>query len=50
MRSNKTTIAMLLLALLAAGSLSACNTMAGFGEDVEEAGDQIEECAEGVDC
>lgn len=50
MRSKKTTIALMLLALLSAGSLTACNTMAGFGEDVEEAGEDIEECAEGVDC
>ena len=50
MRSNKTNIALVLLALLAAGSLSACNTMAGLGEDIERTGEEIEECAEGVDC
>ena len=50
MRSTKRLIALMFLALFATGSLTACNTMAGLGEDIEEAGDQIEECAEGVDC
>lgn len=50
MRSYKRLIAVLFLALFSSASLTACNTMAGFGEDIEEAGDQIEECAEGVDC
>ena len=49
MRSYKRLIAVLFVTLFAS-SLTACNTMAGFGEDIEEAGDQIEECAEGVDC
>ena len=44
----KRTIALFLLMLLTAGSLSACNTMAGVGKDVEAAGDTIEDTAE--DC
>ena len=44
----KRTIALFLLMLLTAGSLSACNTMAGVGKDVEKAGDKIENKAE--DC
>lgn len=50
MRDYKRLTAMLFLALFASASLAGCNTMAGLGEDIEEAGDQIEECAEGVDC
>jgi predicted small secreted protein len=37
----------LVLALgLMAGSLGACNTLEGFGEDVETAGEEVEEAAE----
>ncbi|HEU4813638.1 MAG TPA: entericidin A/B family lipoprotein [Xanthomonadaceae bacterium] len=50
MRNYKRLIAVLFLALFSSASLTACNTMAGLGEDIEEAGDEIEECAEGVDC
>ena len=50
MRNYKRLIAVLFLALFSSASLTACNTMAGLGEDIEEAGDQFEECAEGVDC
>ena len=50
MRDYKRLIAVLFLALFSSASLTACNTMAGLGEDIEEAGDEIEECAEGVDC
>jgi len=39
--------ALLLLALFSI-SLSACNTMAGAGKDIEKAGDKIEDKAE--DC
>lgn len=35
----------LLVLLLALFGLTACNTTAGFGEDVEAAGEQIEETA-----
>ena len=50
MRDYKRLIAVLFLALFSSASLTACNTMAGLGEDIEEAGEEIEECAEGVDC
>lgn len=40
--------ALLLLALFSVGSLSACNTMKGAGQDIEKAGDKIEDKAE--DC
>lgn len=40
--------ALLLLALFSVGSLSACNTMAGAGRDIEKVGDKIEDKAE--DC
>ena len=33
-------------AIVAAASLGACNTMEGVGEDVEAAGQEIEETAE----
>lgn len=35
-----------MLTLLMAMGLAGCNTMAGMGEDVEEAGESIEEEAE----
>lgn len=44
----KRLIALMLLALFSMGTLTACNTMAGVGEDVESAGEAIEE--EAVDC
>ena len=50
MRNYKRLISVLFLALFSSASLTACNTMAGLGEDIEEAGEEIEECAEGVDC
>ena len=34
-----------MLAMLSLGGLTACNTTEGFGQDVEAAGDQIEETA-----
>lgn len=50
MKSTKT-LALFLLALFSVGTLGACNTMAGFGEDVESVGDSIEDEAEGhIDC
>jgi predicted small secreted protein len=48
MSNSKRTIAFLLLALFSMGTLGACNTMAGVGEDVEAAGEKIEDKAE--DC
>ena len=40
--------ALMLLALLSMSTLTACNTVAGVGKDVEGAGDKIEDKAE--DC
>lgn len=40
--------ALLLLALFSMGTLTACNTMAGMGRDVEAVGDKVEDKA--VDC
>lgn len=50
MRRHTRLIALMFVAMFSAGTLSACNTMAGVGEDIEEVGDEIEDCAEGVDC
>ncbi len=44
----KRLIALMLLALFSMGTLTACNTMAGAGKDIEKAGDKIEDKAE--DC
>ena len=38
----------LLLALFSSGFLTACNTMAGVGEDVQDVGEKVEDKAE--DC
>lgn len=35
-----------LVTLLGAGSLAACNTVEGVGQDAQEAGEAIEEAAE----
>ncbi|MBX9747925.1 MAG: entericidin A/B family lipoprotein [Hyphomonadaceae bacterium] len=35
-----------LTALVGAAGLTACNTVEGFGRDVSQAGDQLEETAE----
>ena len=40
--------ALLLLALFSMGTLSACNTMAGAGKDVQKAGEKVEDKAQ--DC
>ena len=37
---------LILLALLSAFALSGCNTVAGVGKDVKEAGEVVEETAE----
>ena len=39
----KRLIALMLLALFSMGTLSACNTMAGAGEDIQQAGEAIED-------
>jgi len=48
MRINRTLTAALLLSIMGSLSLAGCNTMAGVGEDIESAGDSIEDTAE--DC
>ncbi len=40
--------ALMLLALFSMGTLSACNTMAGAGEDVQKVGEKVEDKAQ--DC
>lgn len=40
--------ALLLLALFSVSTLSACNTMAGAGKDVQKVGEKVEDKAE--DC
>ena len=44
----KRVIALMLLAMFSMGTLTACNTVAGVGKDVEKVGDKIEDKAE--DC
>jgi len=44
----KRLMALLLLALFSAGTLSACNTMAGAGKDVQKVGEKVEDKAQ--DC
>ncbi len=39
----KKIIALTFTLLLGAGLLTGCNTMEGFGEDVEQAGEEIDE-------
>lgn len=39
----KRLIVLMLLALFSMGTLSACNTMAGAGEDIQQAGEAIED-------
>ncbi len=38
-------IALLMAVMVGAGSLTACNTISGVGEDVEAAGDNLSESA-----
>ncbi|KQZ56440.1 MULTISPECIES: entericidin A/B family lipoprotein [unclassified Lysobacter] len=40
--------ALLLLALFSMGILTACNTVAGAGKDVQKAGEKVEQKAEEV--
>ena len=44
----KRLLALVLLAAFSTVSLSACNTVAGMGKDVEAAGDKVEDKA--IDC
>ena len=39
-----------LFAVGAGLALAGCNTIGGFGEDVESVGDTVEDCAEGQTC
>ena len=41
----KRTTALLLLALFTAGTLSACNTRKGAGQDVQKVGEKVEDSA-----
>jgi len=41
----KRLMALMLLALFSMGTLSACNTMAGAGKDVQGAGEKVEDAA-----
>jgi len=47
-KDMKRLISLLLLAAFSSGVLTACNTMAGAGKDVQKAGEKVEEKAE--DC
>ncbi|MFD0738920.1 entericidin A/B family lipoprotein [Lysobacter koreensis] len=44
----KRLIALMLLTLFSTATLTACNTMAGAGEDVQKVGEKVEDKAE--DC
>lgn len=44
----KRIIALALLSLFSVGTLAACNTMSGAGQDIQKAGEKIEDKAE--DC
>ena len=44
----KRLIALMLLAMFSVGTLSACNTMAGAGKDVQKVGEKVEDKAQ--DC
>ena len=44
----KRLMAVMLLAMFSMGTLTACNTMAGAGEDIQAGGEKIEDKAE--DC
>lgn len=41
----KRLIALMLLTLFSAGMLSACNTVKGAGQDVQKAGEKVEDAA-----
>ncbi len=42
----KRLIAVMLLAMFSLGTLSACNTVKGAGQDVQKAGEKVEEAAD----
>ena len=41
----KRSLALLLLVMFSIGTLSACNTVAGAGKDVQKAGEKVEDAA-----
>lgn len=41
----KRSMALLLLVMFSIGTLSACNTVAGAGKDVQKAGEKVEDAA-----
>ncbi|WP_045726655.1 MULTISPECIES: entericidin A/B family lipoprotein [unclassified Xanthomonas] len=41
----KRMFALMMLAIFSAGLLSACNTVAGAGKDVQKAGEKVEDAA-----
>ena len=43
----KRTLMALMVSLLALGLLAGCNTVAGFGKDMQKAGDKLEGAATG---
>lgn len=42
----KRVMALMLLALFSAGTLSACNTVKGAGQDVQKVGEKVEDAAD----
>ncbi|MEO6102421.1 MAG: entericidin A/B family lipoprotein [Pseudoxanthomonas sp.] len=44
----KRLLALIVIAMFSMGTLTACNTMAGAGKDVQKAGEKVEDKAE--DC
>ncbi len=42
----KRLIALMLLAMFSLGTLSACNTVKGAGQDVQKAGEKVEDAAD----
>ena len=42
----KRIVALLLVSIFSSGMLTACNTVAGAGKDVQKAGEKVEEKAE----
>lgn len=42
----KRLIALMLLAMFSVGTMTACNTMAGAGKDVQKVGEKVEDQAE----
>ena len=43
----KRTLMALMVSLLALGLLAGCNTVSGFGKDMQKAGDKLEGAAKG---